>query len=419
MADAILKKLNCAASCSDIGGTLAVVSSATLLRLYYFASYTSFGVFLPFISPWLVSYGISGFRLSLVSASRPLAGIVAPLFFGWVADHFRLRGSLLRWACLASAVPFSVIAAFVVMGREVSFVSAFVAVAVFSFLRIPTLTIADVTAMERPRNFGALRLWGSMGFMLAALAVGGWRPDHRSIVFPLTISLSLLAAYAVARRLPARARYAAPDLGVSFSKYIARRGNLLMFVVWLLWSMSHVAYDMCISLQIHDLGGKSSDVSLAWCIAALAEIIMMASTGVLLPKATHTAWTFIGLFIMTLRWLLIAHIRSVSTLLALQPLHAFSFGLLWMAWLDYVKLNAPAQVLGRAQGILSTSVSVGAAAGMFIWGPMYAAFGVRHVFQGAAVVAGVTTLLSLAPLLGSHLQWIGSRQASSSPLRLQ
>ncbi len=383
------------------------------MRLYYLTSYTSMGVFLPFISPWLVAYGISGFQLSLVSATRPIAGILAPLFFGWLADRFRLRGSLLQWACVASAIPFSVISVFVLLGRTVGFLSAFVAVATFSLFRIPMLTIADVTALERPQHFGTLRLWGSTGFMLAALGVGLWLPEGRSVVFPLTISLSLVAALAFAKKLAPRAAASVPDLGVSFQDYMSRRGHVVMSAVWILWAMSHVAYDMCISLHVHDLGGNSRDVSLAWGIGTLAEIVMMGLCGGLLPKASHATWTFIGLLVTTLRWLLLARVHSMSTLLLLQPLHAISFALLWMTWLDYVKQNAPSQLLGRAQGFLSTAVSVGGAAGMFIWGPLYASHGAKQVFQGAGIIAGAASLLSLLPLLGRNLQWFGPKQASS------
>ena len=150
------------------------LSSASLIRLYYLASYASIGVFLPFISPWLVAQGITGMRLSAVSCTRPVAGIVAPLVFGWLADRFRLRGSLLRFACVTSLVPFSILTLLYFAGIDVGFAGAFFAVAAFSFFRVPMMTIADVTAMEKPQSFGGLRLWGSLGFLCAALPVGLW-----------------------------------------------------------------------------------------------------------------------------------------------------------------------------------------------------------------------------------------------------
>jgi PPP family 3-phenylpropionic acid transporter len=388
------------------------VSSAWLLRLYYLTSYASLGIFLPFISPWLLAYGISGFALSVVCATRPLAGVLAPLFFGWLADRFRLRGSLMQWACLASVLPFSVITLLVLSNYRVGVLSALVATAMFSLLRIPMLAIADVSALERPQHIGSLRLWGSMGFLLAALAFGFLFHQPRSVAFPLSISLSLVAAFAVARRLPQRAGKLTAEQFEKQTRFLTRE-HAIMFAVWVLWSASHVAYDTCISLHVHDLGGGSGDVSLAWGIGTLSEVVMMGICGLLLPKAPCATWTLIGLLITTLRWLLLAHVGTLLQLLLLQPLHAVSFALLWMTWLDYVKQYAPAHVLGRAQGVFSTAVSLGAAAGIFVWGPLYASLGARTVFRFAAYVSGAASLLSLLPVLSRSLPRQGFRQASS------
>ena len=378
-------------------------SSASLIRLYYLASYASIGVFLPFISPWLVAQGFSGIRLSAVTCSRPIAGIVAPLIFGWLADRFRLRGSLLRFACVTSLVPFAALTFFHFIGVKVGFVGVLIAVAAFSFFRIPMMTIADVAAMERAQSFGGLRLWGSLGFIGAALPVGLWITNWHSVAFPLAISISLLAAVLVAWKLPTRTALVPhpPDAGLR--ELIRRRDFRMMFGIWALWAVSHVAYDLCFSLRLRDLGAKPVDVSVAWSMGTLAEVALMALSSTLLTKASHATWTFVGLLGTALRWLLMAKVQTLTLLLILQPLHAVSFALLWMTWLDFVKQTVSPHLLGRAQGTLSTAVSVGSAVGIFFWGPLYASRGAVFVFSAAAAVAAAAALLSLLPLRNSQL----------------
>lgn len=382
---------------------LEVSSSAALLRLYYLASYASIGVFLPFISPWLVAQGISGFRLSAVTCSRPIAGIIAPLIFGWLADHFRMRGSLLRFACITSLVPFAILTLVQSVGTSVGFLGVFLAVLAFSFFRIPMMTIADVAAMEKAQSFGGLRLWGSVGFICAALPVGYFIADFASIAFPFAISVSLLIAVFVAWRLPTRAAPISRATEASLREVLGRRELWLMFAIWALWAVSHVAYDLCFSLRLRDLGAKPVDVSVAWSMGTIAEVAMMAVTGMLLNKASHATWTFIGLVGTALRWLFMAKAQSLTLLLLLQPLHAVSFALLWVTWLDYVKQSAPAQLLGRAQGALSTVVSVGSAVGILIWGPLYSLRGAAFVFDSAAAIAAGAAVLSLVPLRNAFL----------------
>lgn len=265
------------------------------------------------------------------------------------------------------------------------------------------MTIADVTAMERPQTFGGLRLWGSLGFVCTALPVGLWISDWRSVAFPLTISLSLLVALAVAWRLPRRAEPPSSKATGSFRELLARRDFMLMFGICTLWSISHVAYDLCFSLHLRDLGAKPFDVSVAWSMGTLAEVAVMALCGLMLPKASHATWTFVGMLGTALRWLLIAKVHSLTLLLLMQPLHAISFALLWMTWLDFVKQNSPPHLLARAQGTLSTVVSIGGTAGILLWGPLYASQGASLVFTAAAGFAAVAVILSLVPLLGPLL----------------
>lgn len=382
---------------------VAPLSSACLLRLYYLASYASIGVFLPFISPWLVAQGISGAQLSAVSCTRPVAGILAPLFFGWLADRYRLRGSLLRFSCVTSFVPFALVSVLVLLGHDVGFLGALLAVAAFSFFRVPMLSIADVAAMEIPQSYGGLRLWGSLGFLLLALPVGLWFSDWRSVAFPLTISLTLVAALVVAWKIPSRAEPAPSEVCGGFRELLARRDFMLMAGVWTLWAVSHVAYDLCFSLHLRDLGARPFDVGVAWSMGTLAEVALMAVCGVMLPKASHATWTVVGLLGTALRWLLLAKVRSLTLLLLMQPLHAVSFALLWMAWLDFIKQASPPHVLARAQGALSTFVSIGATAGILLWGPLYAAHGASTVFNAAAGFAAAAAILSLVPTLNSLL----------------
>jgi PPP family 3-phenylpropionic acid transporter len=82
-------------------------------------------------------------------------------------------------------------------------------------------------------------------------------------------------------------------------------------------------------------------------------------------------------------------------LLWLQPLHAVTFGLVWVAALAYTKEHAPAHVLATAQSLFSIATGIGAGVGMLAWGALYAAGKGPLVFTIAAAVAGAGGALSL------------------------
>jgi PPP family 3-phenylpropionic acid transporter len=80
----------------------------------------------------------------------------------------------------------------------------------------------------------------------------------------------------------------------------------------------------------------------------------------------------------------------------LQPLHAVSFGLTWLAEVTYASRRFPAEVLATAQGLFATAMGLGSAAGMVLWGWAYQRAGGPFMFAGAACFAVCASALAVA-----------------------
>jgi MFS transporter, PPP family, 3-phenylpropionic acid transporter len=74
-----------------------------------------------------------------------------------------------------------------------------------------------------------------------------------------------------------------------------------------------------------------------------------------------------------------------------QPLHAVSFGLVWLSSLEVVRRSSEAHTLGSAQGLFMAANATGSVFGILAWGPLYAARGGASVFLLAAGVASAAT----------------------------
>src|SRR5690606_6931310 len=109
-----------------------------------------------------------------------------------------------------------------------------------------------------------------------------------------------------------------------------------------------------------------------------------------------------------LRWMLLAACPSLNLALALQPLHALSFGLTWLSALAFLKQHAPERARATAQGAFSAAAALGASSGALMWGLLYEAQGGRVVFMVAAGVASLGFACTL-PLQGSVRALAGSR----------
>jgi PPP family 3-phenylpropionic acid transporter len=374
-------------------GTLA-------LRIYYATALAVGGVYVPFFPRWLEARGMFGIRLGVIAAAWPAMGVVAPTAVGALADALNLRGGLLQLACAGALVTFGSLTVAAAAGLHLGFGVLLLAALTFSLFRSPMGFIADLVAIELApaagTTYGRLRLWGSLGFVAAVLAAARYVDPREAVVFPAVTTGVIVAALLASLRLPRRAEL--PDRG---GRHGARR--LLMdrdFRVFLaavfLAQWGHVAYDLCFSIHLFDLGVPRMTIGWMWAFGTACEVLMMACAGPLLQAFAPLSLFAFAIGAASFRWALIAVVRSPGALLALQPLHALSFGLAWVSAVSYASRRFPSHSLGTAQGLFSTATGAGSVVGMVVWGSLYQRAGGVAVFGGAACLSACASAFAAA-----------------------
>jgi PPP family 3-phenylpropionic acid transporter len=372
-----------------------VRSLPAALRVYYFASFAALGTFLPFFPAWLEARGVTGVRMGAVFTVRSIMGVVAPLVFGLLADVFGWRGSLVRIGTLCSMLAMGVVALASGVGIELGFWALFTVLLVYAFFRVPMMLLADVSALEESSSYGRKRLWGSIGFLTLALLVG-WLVDPSELApLPIAVTLVLLPALLASFALPRGGGRPSRPVYRDARRLAGSREYRWFLVTVVAWTASHAGYNLIISLHLRDLGASTAMIGVAWAIATLAEVGLMAVSSSLVGRFGAPALLVAGMAVMAVRWLLIGSVGSLPALLALQPLHAISFALIWVSSLAFVKESAPAHVLATGQGLFSTAVAVGGGLGTMVWGPLYAQSGGVPVFHATAVLAAVACVSAL------------------------
>ena len=380
------------------------------LRVYYFASFAALGAFAPFFPRWLEARGVEGLAMGVVAGLLPAMSVLGPPAVGLAADALGLRGSILRVACAGACLSMGALAAFA-LGGGPSFAVIFAAVLAFAVFRSPMVMLADVVALERApaagTTYGEVRLWGSVGFLVAAFAAGRLVDPGAGVPLPATVAGLLLVAFLAALPLPARPQASSlpwrPD---ARGLLVAPAFAIFLVVSWLA-QVAHASYDLCFSLHLRDLGAADATTGLAWAAGVVFEVAPLRVAAPLVSRFTAPRLLAFALLGAAARWALLASVRSVPVLLALQPLHAVSFALWWVASVAYVKERAPAHALAAAQGLFSAAVGAGSVTGMLAWGAIYRRAGGASVFGVAAGVA-----LAAAVLAGF---W--SRSASRAALK--
>jgi PPP family 3-phenylpropionic acid transporter len=130
-------------------------------------------------------------------------------------------------------------------------------------------------------------------------------------------------------------------------------------------------------------------------VGVVAEVALMRGFGWIFPRFRPPVLLAFALASAAIRWTLIASITSVSVLILLQPLHALSFALVWLASLAYVKTSAPPAALATAQGLFSAALAAGSVLGMPLWGALYHRYGGAFTFHVATVLSAAAASLAL------------------------
>jgi PPP family 3-phenylpropionic acid transporter len=360
--------------------------AALLIAAYYFAFFGALGIFLPFFTLVLAGRGLSATEATRLVSALPLMALIAPPLFGLVADAQRARGWLLRGASVAMAL------AFAGLLRVDDRPALYLITAAFAFARAPLTALIDATTLETVHrhggSYGRLRLWGSLGFLVAA--VGGGVVAEASGVDPLLalatglLTLCALLAFALPAPPPR-----AHDMQGALRTLLNDEELPLFLGAVTMAQLATSAYDSAFTLHLARLGLHGRFVGVAWATGVAAEIIVMALSPRLLARIAAPRLFAFAIAVAAARWLCLSRVTSPAAILLLQPLHGITFGLFWVAAITIVRDRGRAAPT-TAQGLLSAVMGIGGLVGMNVSGRLLDNGGGRLLYgaAGAAALAG-------------------------------
>src|SRR5262245_60452914 len=144
----------------------------TRFSLMMFLQYAIWGAWLPLLYPYLNSLGFSGSQISWVFAGGAAGAILGPMIAGQVADRFFSTEKFLGISHLLGAV------LVYFLSRVHDFPTFLELSVLYGVIYAPTLALTDSICFhhlpDRDRDFGRVRLWGTIGWIAAGILVGHW-----------------------------------------------------------------------------------------------------------------------------------------------------------------------------------------------------------------------------------------------------
>ena len=372
--------------------------TAPLLR-YAALSFTYFaaiGLFNPYAPLWFQSLGYSTLVIGTIAALQSWTRVLGPYAWGWFGDHSGRRVELIRIAAAGS-----VLAAAGLLGvREavpVALVTALLFVANGGVVPLYEATLAQLLntgAGVDPARYGRVRVWGSVGFIVAVTAFGALLERYGIGVFPgfvLAMNVLLLVA---ALRLPANRDDVVHDAPAPPVLPLLRRPEVAWFFGSIFFTvLAHTSLYAFFSLYLVSLGYGKGAVGALWAVSVAVEIVFFWTQGRWFPRLTPHRWLQVVAVVTTLRFAATALGGAWATMLVLAQLtHAITFAAHHAACIALVQRLFPGRLRGRGQALYTTlGYGVSGVVGGVGGGWLISHLGFAAAFWAAAL-CGLTAL---------------------------
>lgn len=370
-----------------------MLSTATRISLFYVTLHACQGIHLPGMQAWYQAQGVTPAQLGALGFITILARVLTnPSVGSWVDRNGQARAMTIALSWVTVAVH-----ALNLWGE--GFTVLLVIAVAFTVVRSPVGPLGDtiaVTTCQRERiDFGRVRFWGSVGFMVFVIA-GGPLIDHFGVgsvpllALPLFM-LTVLGAYALPRDavVPRANRPQAPV------RFLLRQPIFMLFLAASSFAQaSHAVLYAFSTLHWNAVGLNQTLIGWLWGVSTTIELAVFWWSRPLVARATPATMLALGSLATLPRWGLHAFATEFWSFVALQLLHAGTFAITYLGALQFIARQLPASHAASAQTLNAGANALLMGLAMWVLGPVYAAYGGR-AYLAMAVLGVIATAASL------------------------
>ena len=364
------------------------------LSVMMFLQYAIWGAWLPILYPFLA--GHRGFTLDqcgYILAAGAVGAILGPFIAGQVADRYFSTEKFLGLSHLVGA------GLVWQLSRTEDFKLFLGLSALYGLVYAPTLALTNSLAFhhlpDRDRDFGRIRLWGTIGWIVAGIAVGQWlffqhtphgetatliaqaQDAGRADAFRLSAVLGVvmgLFCFTLPHTPPARG----VESNATFEALgeIKRQPLLTLFLLAVPISCIHQFYFVFAAEFLSKYGqGAANAINRVFgvgggglmTIGQMSEILVLAAIPFVAKTLSRKGLLAIGIAAYAARMALFAYTDSLPTVLLGVALHGLCFGCFIFVAFMVVDEETTSDVRASAQNLFNlVIVGIGIIVGSWI-----------------------------------------------------
>ncbi|MEC0246092.1 MFS transporter [Paenibacillus chitinolyticus] len=383
--------------------------SFTMFKLYILFLYGAFSLLFTYVPLLFLEHGLTRFQIGMLMAGGPFVSILANPFWGYWSDRMQnVRRTLIILVICNLIVVQPVF-------HLHSFSWLYLVLLLYFFFQSPTFSQSNSlilsTIENTPYKFGTFRLWGSLGWAVAAVVAG---PVLTAVgieqlwwLYSGILMISLLFVFSIPQPKPAAAGDALP--GGGFKQLLGNRPFVMLLLLGVLISVPNSINSTFVSIYLTDMGGSATWIGWAAFLSSVFEAPVFLLLDRYLKRDSRTMFVCLALvsLLFSIRWLLMMLVDSPMQLIFIQLLHCITYGGYYYIGTNLTGHLIPARM--RASGQAAFALTWGGVSGIFAG----FAGGWMYDTLGAGKMYGIGAGVSLIGMIGFLLIWRGMRQSSA------
>ncbi|HOP61364.1 MAG TPA: MFS transporter [Candidatus Saccharicenans sp.] len=344
------------------------MSVKTSLSAMMFLEYAIWGSWAPVLSSYLINtLHFSGTQVGLIYSLLPLATIIAPFIGGQLADRYFPTEKVIAWLQIIGGI-------ILLFGaRLTSFESLAWLMLIYCLIFAPTLALTNSIAFanlkDSEKDFGKIRVWGTIGWIAAGWGLTGWRllGERAPGLAIKGDTLFLAGIFSIIMGLqafslphtPPKKEAGHPYAFLEALKMLKDRDFLIFSIIAFIVATELQFYYVLTApfLTSPVIGLTEAQTPLVMTIAQFAEMFVM---GLLLPyflpKYGIKKTMIIGVLAWPIRYIIFMVGHPAWLVIASLALHGFCYVFFFTASFIYVDMIAPKDIRASAQSLISVII---------------------------------------------------------------
>jgi PPP family 3-phenylpropionic acid transporter len=369
---------------------------------FYFLYYAAMSFFIPFVVLFYQQLVFTGPQIALLTGIPPLITLFAAPFWTNVADATHRHRLVMSLGITVSAV------SVLLLQNMETFAIIFVTVLVFNIFFSPVASLSDSATMamlgKDRAMYGRVRLGGTIGWGLFALIAGTMISNYGLKIafwgFAFFTFINLIIAQKLVYDNTTGHGVSRNNSGIRYF-LTSRRWQLFLFSAFL-GGLGSASVATFLAPYMTGLGANESLIGLAIMIATLTELPVFFFGNRLLNRFSSQRLFLVSLFLMGIRSILYAVIKTPAAVFIVQVFGGMLFPAMWLAGVAYADEHAPAGLKSTAQGLFgAVSFGFGSAVGGFLGGLLLGSIGGGGLYLvfGLIILAGIAVIEVLKRVL--------------------